>query len=57
MAESNVFHLFIGKHHQYEIVQTERPFRTSGITQQHGKFHWGSFDSIAKSVTAAEKEG
>jgi len=58
MYDSKIVHTFIGKHHKYEIVQTTGPLGgRSYRIHRDGKYYRGSFDSMAKAVVAAEKEG
>lgn len=57
MPSSKVVHVVIGKHYKYEIVQTRSIFETTYSIHRNGKYHRGSYDSMAKAVAAAEKEG
>lgn len=45
-----------GKHYKYEIIRESGTFNTKFYIYRDGKYHRGSFSSLAGAVDAARKE-
>jgi len=59
MNDKDVVEVIYGKHSKYEIVRNRGGLLTSTTYSIHknGKYHRGSFSSLAAAVEAARKEG
>lgn len=59
MSEKDVVEVVYGKHAKYEIVRSKGGLLTSTTYSiyKNGKYHRGSFDSLARAVEAAKTEG
>lgn len=59
MAQKDVVEVVYGKYHKYEIIR--RPggllSSTSFSIYRDGKYYKGSYNSLARAVEAAKKEG
>ena len=57
MADKKLMETVYGKHHKYEIYRRETMFSFEYFIYKDGKYHKGSYDSLAKAVQAAKEEG
>lgn len=59
MSDKEVVEVIYGKHAKYEVVKDRGGILSSPqyYIYKNGKYHRGSFDSLAAAVEAARKEG
>ncbi len=58
MSDKVVVEVVYGKYHKFEVVKTSGLFSGPSFSiYRDGKYYKGTYDSLAKAVEAAKREG